>query len=305
VEDDSQIGAALAKRLQPDVAFSDAAKEIGEVHRHTTGGEVYFIANTDNQPHNVQAAFRVAGLQAEIWNPIDGSVTPANVAARSENSTTVQLDLAPYGSTFVVFTKRNLPAPAAAPAPASVPATVDLSTGWMVQFGTNGAPVTMDSLASWTTLKDEVNFSGVATYEKTVTVTPEMLQGGLSLALDFGEGKPVPTDSQEKGYRAALDAPVREAAVVYVNDQRVGSLWCPPYSIDVTGKLQAGDNHIRVEVANLAVNYMAGIKLPNYEYQGLTRKYGNRFQPQNLDEITPQPSGLLGPVRLVASATAR
>ena len=48
---------------------------------------------------------------------------------------------------------------------------------------------------------------------------------------------------------------------------------------------------------------MAGIKLPNYDYEGLTRKYGNRFQPQNLDQVHPLPSGLLGPVRLVTAAT--
>ena len=76
--------------------------------------------------------------------------------------------------------------------------------------------------------------------------------------------------------------------------------------IDVTGKLKAGENKIRIEAANLAVNYMAGIKLPNYNYKELTRHYGNRFQPQNLDLIRPLPSGLLGPVRLVAAvATAR
>ena len=100
-----------------------------------------------------------------------------------------------------------------------------------------------------------------------------------------------------------MDAPVREAAILYINSQRAGSLWCPPYSIDVTGKLKAGENQIRIEVANLAVNYMASIKLPNYDYEGVTRQFGNRFQPQNLNLIQPLPSGLLGPVSLVPTAT--
>ena len=303
VNDDSQIGAALAKRLQPDVAFSSAADKIGAVHRHIDGGEIYFIANTDNQPHNVQATFRVAGLLADIWNPMDGSVSHATMTGDSKDSRTVQLDLPPYGSTIVVFTKRTLPAPAIPSASASVPPPMDLNTGWTIQFGTNGAPITMDTLASWTTLKDGVNFSGVATYEKTVTVASEMLQPGLSLALDFGQGKP--TQDEGHGVRAALDAPIREAAVVYINGQRAGSIWCPPYTLDVTGKLKAGDNQIRIEVANLAVNYMASIPFPNYDYRALTRKYGNRFQPQDLREIQPLPSGLLGPVRLVASSAAR
>ena len=113
--------------------------------------------------------------------------------------------------------------------------------------------------------------------------------------------KPSQERAGGQGYHANLDAPVREAAIVYVNDQRVGSVWCPPYAIDVTGKLKAGENKIRIEVANLAVNYMASIKLPNYDYAGVTEKYGNRFQPQDLNLIQPLPSGLLGPVRLVAT----
>jgi len=306
IENESQLGTALAKRLPPDVAISPAAPEIGAVHRHTDDGEIYFIANTSNEPKSVDAAFRVEGMQPEIWNPMNGDVSPATVTGQSTGSTTVQLNLEPYGSTIVAFTKRKLPAPIAPPMAAAVPQPTDLSTGWTVRFGKNAAPVAMDTLASWTALTNEINFSGVATYEKTITVAPEILQAGLSVKFDFGQGTPSQDQGRAQGVHANLDAPVREAAVLYLNDQRAGSVWCPPYSIDVTGKLKAGENQIRIEVANLAVNYMASIKLPNYDYDGVTRQFGNRFQPQNLNLIQPLPSGLLGPVRLVAAAaTAR
>ena len=301
VEDDSQIGAALAKRLAPDVAISPAAPEIGEVHRHTAAGEIYFIANTSNKPRSVDAAFRVEGMQPEIWNPMNGEVSPAAASGNSAGSTTVHLNLEPYGSTIVAFTKRKLPAPQISPAVANLPQPVDLSAGWTVRFGKDSEPVEMDTLASWTTLTNEINFSGVATYEKTVAVAPEMLKDGLSVKFDFGQGTPSQERGTAQGVHADLDAPVREAAVVYLNDQRVGSVWCPPYSVDVTGKLNPGENKIRIEVANLAVNYMASIKLPNYDYAGVTREFGNRFQPQNLNMIQPLPSGLFGPVRLVAA----
>ena len=129
--------------------------------------------------------------------------------------------------------------------------------------------------------------------------------GIVRVNFDFGQATPAPERGRAQGYHADLEAPVHEAAVVYVNDQRIGSVWSPPYAIDVTGKLKAGENKIRIEVANLAINYMASIKLPNYDYDGVTRQFGNRFQPQNLNLIQPLPSGLLGPVRLVATATAR
>ncbi len=311
IENDTQLAAALAKRLAPDVAMTPAAPDVGIVHRHMDDGEIYFVANTSNQPRNVQAAFRVAGMQPEIWNAMNGGVSPAIVAAKSAESTTVYLTLAPYESTIVAFTKRSLPAPKITPV-AAVPAPVDLASGWTVRFGKDAAPVAMDKLASWTTLTNEIHFSGVATYEKTITVAPEMLKAGLSVSFDFGQGTPSTERAGGQGYHATLDAPIREAAVIYVNDQRAGSVWCAPYALDVTGKLKAGENKIRIEVANLAVNYMAsntnklGDVLPNYNYQGINGTYGNRFQPQGLNQIRPLPSGILGPVRLVATAgTAR
>jgi len=310
IADENQLGAALAKHLPPDVAISPPATEIGAVHRHTAAGEIYFVANTGNEPKNVQATFRVKGMQPEIWNAMDGSVSPMTITGQSAGTTTVKMSLAPYASTIIAFTKRSLPAQTALEM-VNTPPPVDLSTGWTVRFGKDGQPVAMDRLASWTTFTNKINFSGVATYEKTITVAPEMLQNGLSVSFDFGPAtpapeQPVPEQHIGPSYCANLDAPVREAAILYINGQRAGAVWCPPYLIEVTGKLKAGENKIRIEAANLAVNYMAGIKLPNYNYKELTRQFGNRFQPQNLDLIQPLPSGLLGPVRLEAAvATAR
>jgi hypothetical protein len=249
-------------------------------------------------------------MQPELWDPMNGRVSPAPIAGQSAGATSVKLNLEPYGSTLVVFAKRQLPAPKTLPAVATVPPPVDLSTGWTVKFGKDGSPVPMEKLTSWTEIKSNLNFSGVATYEKTMVVAPEMLQEGLSLSFDFGQATAPPGGGGARGggmgYRAALDPPVREAAILYLNNQRVASVWAPPYAIDVTGKLKPGENSIRIEVANLAINYMAGITLPNYNYAGVTEKYGNRFQPQNLNLVQPLPSGLLGPLRLTAaSATAR
>jgi hypothetical protein len=94
-----------------------------------------------------------------------------------------------------------------------------------------------------------------------------------------------------------FDPPVREAAVVYVNDQRVGAVWCPPYTLNIGRFLRPGSNRIRIVVANLALNYMAGRRLPDYRLLNL--RYGERFQAQDMDKVQPVTSGLLGPIRLV------
>jgi len=123
---------------------------------------------------------------------------------------------------------------------------------------------------------------------------------GLAVSLDFGEGLAV---SPAAGARmqAWLEGPVREAAVVFVNDQRAGAVWCPPYSVEVTGLVRRGENSIRILVANLAINHLAGQSLPDYRL--LNRRYGVRFEPQDMDKVQPVDSGLLGPVRLVAVAS--
>ncbi len=97
--------------------------------------------------------------------------------------------------------------------------------------------------------------------------------------------------------RAWYDAPVRDAAIVTINGRRVGSLWHPPYRLPVAGFLKPGKNHIVIKVYNTAINAWAA--LPPHDYQPLIEKYGDRFQMQDLDQVKPAASGLLGTIRLV------
>jgi hypothetical protein len=97
---------------------------------------------------------------------------------------------------------------------------------------------------------------------------------------------------------ASYQPPVHEAAVVFVNGQRAGAVWCPPFRVNVTGLLRPGTNDLRIDVANLAVNDMAGHPLP--DYADLTRAFGNRFGMQDMNLIRSMPSGIEGPIRLTA-----
>lgn len=83
-----------------------------------------------------------------------------------------------------------------------------------------------------------------------------------------------------------------------MNGQRAGSVWCPPYRLDVIKYLNPGDNDLRIEVGNLALNALAG--KPLRSYKELNAKYGVRFEPQDMDKVEALPSGLMGPVRLIS-----
>ena len=121
----------------------------------------------------------------------------------------------------------------------------------------------------------------------------------MSVRLDLGEPKAIEVGQLRNGTQAWLDAPVRDAAVVFVNGSRAGSAWCPPYAVDVTPFLRPGANRLRIEVGNLAINHMAGRALPDYRLLNL--RYGSLFDPQDMDKVKPVPAGLLGPIRLVAA----
>jgi hypothetical protein len=88
---------------------------------------------------------------------------------------------------------------------------------------------------------------------------------------------------------------------VYINDKRAErDLVLSLFSRRNEVSERRASNKIRIEVANTAMNYMAGHSLPDYRLLNL--RYGERFQAQDMDKIQALPSGLLGTVRLVASA---
>jgi hypothetical protein len=218
----------------------------------------------------------------------------------SDVSQTLTLNLEPYESRILVFTRgRTLPTSKESPRQ-SLPAALDLSADWKVSFGDSSKQLQMDHLRSWTDDEAMRYFSGQATYTKTVSIPDGMLSPALEFKLDFGEGTAVAqTSGAANAMRAWMESPVREAAVVYVNGKRAGSVWHPPYSVDVTRYLRAGQNEIRILVGNTAINELSGRALPDYKL--LNSRYGERATPQDMKDLQPLPSGILGRVRLVAA----
>jgi hypothetical protein len=292
-EEKTELGSTLRRLLQPDVELSSATSDVGFVHRQTHDADIYFIANTSNVSQTLKATLRVRGMNPELWNPLDGTVRPATVEGQTRTGTTIALDLPPYGSRLIVFSKRVLDVPVRS----TDAQPIDLSRDWRVSFGPNVASVQMQDLKSWTDNDATRFFSGVATYEKDVEISSELLKDSPELKLDLGPGSSIPAQPLRNGMQAWFEGPVREAAVIYINDKRAGAIWCPPYSIDVTGMFRPGANKIRIMIGNTAMNYMAGQSLPDYRLLNL--RFGERFQPQDMDKVQPIPSGLLGPIRLI------
>lgn len=300
----AQVGRTLTGLFTPDVQIDPPAADIGFIHRTTPDAEIYFLANTGNRPYRGRVQLRTQGPAVEHWDALTGAAEPAEGKAAA-HGVEVSVDLAPYGSTVLIARQRS-EAPAASPArPTTTQAALDLSRDWSVSFPKTGKTIPMPSLRSWADEPGLRYYSGEAVYRKTVTV-PAAMTGAKRLVLDFGEEKPlaIPTgsnmDDARNSARTWLQAPVREAAVVFVNGQRAGSLWCPPYRLDVTRWMKPGANHIEVHVTNTAMNEMSGEPRP--DFTALYKKFGRRFENQDVDRIHPLPSGLFGPIHLIAES---
>jgi beta-galactosidase/beta-glucuronidase len=81
-------------------------------------------------------------------------------------------------------------------------------------------------------------FSGTATYTKRFTVTASAKAGGKRVYLDLG--------------RAEVLAEVK------VNGKDLGTLRKPPFRVDVTDAVHAGNNDLEVRLTNLWPNRLIG-----------------------------------------------
>jgi hypothetical protein len=280
------VGAALKAATAPDLVGGTPA--LGFVHRKLSDGDLYFVANTSSASVETKLSFRDQNRKAQWWDAVTGKAyawTPGSTVS-----------LAPYESRVFVFG-------AAADAPTTAPVKgkagagpVDLSAGWTVAFkdGTS-KPVSLPF--RWDQDVATRFYSGEAAFKKTVTVTAAQIAAGQTW-LDFGEAKATAAAPGRQAARpvAMVDAPIRDAAEVFVNGKRVGALWTPPYRLDLAGALKAGENTVEVRVTNTAINGLAGRAAPDYRLLNL--RYTERFTPQDTANPQPLPSGIFGTVAL-------
>lgn len=245
------------------------------IQRRTDDTRFYFVANRNDRAEKVELRFRVGGLVPEIWDPVTGARRDAT-DFREENGVTVL----PYAMTgeesfFVVFRKPVAGKPAGSPNVTVLSPVATIDGPWKVAFDPRwGGPatVTFDTLADWTKHQDPgIRFySGSAVYDKTFTAPASSGRVFLDLGM------------------------VESLCEVKLNGEDLGVLWSAPFRTEVTGKLKPGENRLQVKVVNLWCNRIIGdAALP--ESKRLTRTNITR-----LTKDTPlEPSGLLGPVRLL------
>ena len=320
------IAAVLAERgVKPDFACADGAK-LRFIHRQIGDAEVYFVANPDPKAVSTLATFRVAGRQPEFWWPQTGEMRPATMFDQKDGTTTLRLNLESHGSVFVVFRKpvagaddriasitRDGKDVTAQPAvdvmrglisesgdytlttasgksiqqAVHLAPSQELAGPWTVKFDPKwggpgkkdegrrmkdeSLPVIFDKLEDWSKRPEPgiKYYSGTARYTTTFTV-PASKSSGTRVYLDLGQ--------------------VAITAHVFVNGRDVGIAWRPPYRLDITDALTAGENRLEIDVANLWINRMIGDEQLPPDSDRLP-KGGLKSWPGWLLEGKPSPTG--------------
>ncbi len=279
------LGGTLQHLATQDVILPRPEPALGVVRRKVAGGDLYFLVNTGQQPLETSAHFAEDREGGALWNPMTG--TRQGVAAGP-----VTLRLAPYESRVLMLGK-GFAAPIT-PEQEPLP-LLDLSANWSLALPTRQE--TLARIAPWTDNPEDRPISGAAHYRRSFTL--RNLPAGHAMLLDLGSPTKLPQPQGTPARpQAEIASPVREAAIIRINGEIMGTLWAPPYRLDITRALRKGRNRIDIMVMNGAVNALAG--RPPADRRLLTLRYGERFQDQDQDRITAQPSGLSGPITLLS-----
>ncbi len=191
----------------------------------------------------------------------------------------------------------------------NIPAPVEIQGPWRISFPPDrGAPSEI-ALTNLIGLQRNENadvrfFSGTAVYRTSFEVSSDALNRWNRLWLDLG--------------RVAVIAEVR------VNDHELGSLWRPPFRLEITDAVHAGSNDLEIRVTNLLANRLIGDEELPVESEYDPRTHAIRRFPEWFSNGEPKPSGgrttfstwkffdrgdplvesgLLGPVRILTSVS--
>jgi hypothetical protein len=291
---------ALHKALPPDLTSSnlpdpsasgnDLNAGLGFIHRVVPGPQktdLYFVVNSSSSPLTTTLSFRA---QHKVLTAL--SLDTGMAIEQDSGSAPLNVTFSPYESRVFLLSDEQHTRPEQKRPVQTMAASSPMSlTDWKLTFS-GASPIALTSFVPWNSLPHRQFYSGEATYAASLHID-HPVAGGQRIMLDFGKGAAI-TDTRRpgsSGIHALLDPPIRDAAIVFIDGERAGSMWHPPYQFDVTRFLHAGTNKIEIRLYNTAVNELAG--QPPRDYTALNAKYGKRFDPQDMNLIHSLPSGLL------------
>ena len=265
--------------LCPDVLLP---KDIAFCHRRDGDTDIYFLANQIDSVQQFYATFRVHGKGVTVYDPMTDSYTsPIEDIIAADTLTVVCMTMQPRQSLFVLFGAKGLSPRVVSkwtvpmePVMPSSDFRWSLGRNWQLTFNETGRQVKSDTLFSWASHQDaDIRYySGHVRYTTTLNYRPAKGHG-RQVTLSLGD--------------------VHDIAHVWLNGHDLGTLWLPPYELDISGHLRKGKNTLEIEVVNTWHNALRGLDQGTPPYDGIWTNARYRTKGEYL-----LPAGLLGPIEL-------
>lgn len=243
--------------LESTIQFSSGAFPMLQLHRRIGNKDFFWLVNNNDQKQ--VCAMNITGVRgtASIWDCETGEIRPVR-SVDAESGSDIRLTFNPLEAYWLVFNPES-PANEVTEKP-EANNLITVTGTWKVTYDPGLQPVmefpltlskqfssgTEKLLEDWKVWGLQ-QFSGLLDYSKSINI--EIIE--RQMFIDLGK--------------------VCHVSEVWVNGQPVGSRMWGPYVFDITAAVKAGQNEIRIRVANLINN--------------------------SFDDF--QESGLLGPVRIL------
>lgn len=292
------------------------------IHKQDAQKDIYFLTGQGY----AECIFRIDGKTPEIWDPVSGKVNEVlNYKVSADGRTTIPVNLPENGSVFIVFRKKKeanhitsikgpgIPHLAARDdhslkmiswesgeytilddrnrqqkIQAEVEGPIKLTGPWNLIFqpavGGDHIKRSFADLTRWNDHEDpEIKFfSGNARYEIAFEINGNQIDKPARLSL----------------------GQVFDIARVWINGTDLGIVWTFPWSVELTGTLKKGINHLKVEVTNCWRNRLIGdAGLPENQRRTQTNvrlvkdrsAFKNAYEAYSATDPL-SPAGLAGPV---------
>jgi hypothetical protein len=247
--------------------------------KRNADGNLYFITNLDDAFFEDIISLASEYTFVEIYDPQTGR------KGYIETTGTFPLRLPPGKSCFVQ-TLAGRPEGRTWINTAPID-TLALAGAWKVYFEQGNSEnlqpqYTVDSLHSWTAWGDAAlqTFSGKGRYVSQFTLEGSRLQ--------------------QRKYRLVFED-VRESAAVYINGTYCGTVWAYPLELEIPAGVLKKTNRIEIVVQNLSANHMIQYDAAHPEWKKFydINMVDIRYKPFSASDWAPEPSGLIGNVRLI------
>jgi alpha-L-rhamnosidase len=262
-----------------DVVIYNNGHRINWTHRKTDSTDIYFLCNQTAEEIHTNVRFGVQNKIAETVSFFDGKIyryinSGGNTYSDFGNKrpiNIISIELKPYESKFFIFripameqsfyfeTKGN-------------EKEIFFNDKWKLKIK-NQDTVTLNKLISLHQMKDSgfKHYSGSVFYTNTFKLDKTQVNSNPLIQFNY----------------------IYNIATVIVNGVNCGTLWTPPFTLDISKAIKPGINKIEIEVTNTWRNRLIGDELmPEKRQTWLNSPYKLKDKPL-------LPAGIVGDVKIL------